>query len=125
MKTPLFLLLFPLSVFAHPPKTITIRNARLSLSLEIGDRACITSMIVNGQKVLSGADGAFTSVTIGGATWSSLHLRAAPMVAQRKDSTIISGILYGEEAVSIRERWIFITSDRSIRDDRSSCRSAL
>ncbi|HVU96298.1 MAG TPA: hypothetical protein VHE34_13800 [Puia sp.] len=113
----LFLFLFPLLLFANPnpPRTITICNAHLTLMLETGDRACIRSMTVNGQEVLDAAGGGYTSVTVGGNTYSSLHLLASPSVARRTDSVIVDGIRYGDRRAPIRERWVFITSGAAIR----------
>jgi len=111
----LFLLLFPLLMFAHPPRVVTIRNANLSLTLEAGDKACIRSMTVNGQKVLDAADGGFTSVTVGGVVFSSLQLLSAPSVVERRDSVIVNGIRYGDAKVAIRERWVFVSTGATIR----------
>jgi len=109
------LLLIPCSVFAGPPRITTLHTARLSLALGTGDKACINSLIVNGQKVLSAEDGAYSSVTIDGNTYSSLHLLAAPVVTRRKDAIVIDNIRYGDAAMTIRERWVFTTSGPAIR----------
>ena len=110
-----FLILLPFTVAARPPWVVTINHGQLSLTLEAGEKAFIRSLIVNEQTVVDGAEGAFTSVTIGGKTYSSLHLLSRASVAQRKDSTIVYGIRYGDEKVSIRERWLFFPSGNSIR----------
>ncbi|HEY4336145.1 MAG TPA: trehalase family glycosidase, partial [Puia sp.] len=111
----LLLLLFSVSLFANPPQSITIHNAHLSLTLETGDKAAISSLVVNGQKVLGGSDGAYTSITIGANTYSSLHLLSTPTIIQRKDSVIVDGIRYGDEKSPIRERWMFVSSGTAIR----------
>ena len=68
-------------------------------------------MIVNGQKVLSGPDGAFTSVTIGGTTYTSRDLTVVPVVTVSADSTTIAPIDYGP----VREKWVFIRAGEAIR----------
>jgi len=105
-------LLFPFSLLAQ---STTIRSGNLALTLETGDRAAIHSLVVNGQQVIGGADGAYTSLTIGDNTYSSLHLLSAPAITQRKDSTIVDGIRYGDEKSPIRERWSFVSSGGAIR----------
>ena len=42
----------------------------MSLVLKYGDKASITSLVLNGQPVISGDDGICTSVTVGGVTYS-------------------------------------------------------
>ncbi len=107
------------------PKTITISNPTITLVLEYGNKASISSLVVNGQKVISSADGIFTSVTTGGASYSSLHLQSAPVLAKTKNTVTISGIIYGDKDLSIREKWIFTSTGRSVKWDieRSFSRS--
>lgn len=109
------LILLPFSVLAQPARILTIHNANLSLTLEAGEKACIRSMTVNGQKVLDAEDGGYTSVTTDGALYSSLHLLSAPSVVQRRDSVIVDGIRYGDKKAPIRERWLFVASGAAIR----------
>jgi hypothetical protein len=114
-KLLLLLILLPFPVFARPPRVVTIRNANLSLTLEAGEKACVRKLTVNGETVMDAVDGAFTSVTVGGVLYSSLHLTSSPSVVQRKDSVIVDGIRYGDAAAPIRERWLFVNSRGVIR----------
>src|SRR5579871_5569021 len=98
----LFLLLFPFTHLAGQPKRLTVSTATISLSIEYGDKACISSLVVHGQKVLSGADGAFTSVRVGENTYSSLHLKGQPIMIRNKDTLVIGGIEYGDATTTIR-----------------------
>ena len=109
------LCLIPCLAFARPPQITTIGNKKISLSIEYGDKACITSMFVNGQNVMEAEDGAFTSLTVGGIAYSSLHLKGTPVLRKRQDSVVLDGIVYGDDQVTVRERWIFIPRERSIR----------
>jgi hypothetical protein len=112
----IYLLLIFLSLsftaFADP---ITLRAGKLELSLEVGEKVSITSLTVNGQTVISTAHGAYTAVTIGGATYSSLHLLAIPKVSHHGDSLIIDNIRYGDTRMTIREKWLLIPSKDALR----------
>ena len=79
--------------------------------LNYDNKACITSLTVGGQKVISGANGIFTSVTIGGTVYSSLNLSSNPVLAKTGNTIKLSGIHYGE----INENWIFTISAESIK----------
>ena len=96
-------------------KEIIISNPKVSMTINYGDRACITSLIINGQKVINGADGVFTSVRIGGNTYSSLQLKQAPVVLRTGNILRINGIDYGNNNLHIKENWVFTISDKSIK----------
>ena len=113
----LFSFLLTRFVFAGPAPhsgPITIRSGKLMLTLEAGKKACITSLSVNGQTVLDTPDGAFTSVTIHGNTYSSLQLRSSPTVERRGDTVIVDDIRYGDGQIGIREKWVLTASTDAI-----------
>ncbi|HEX3935644.1 MAG TPA: hypothetical protein VHW43_13245, partial [Puia sp.] len=99
---------------AAPSQTVTIGNDKIVLVLDYGDRACITSMTINGQRVMGAADGAFTTVRVGDKTYSSLQLLSKPVLRQTDDSVTLAGIVYGDQELMFREKWTFITAGRSI-----------
>jgi hypothetical protein len=109
----------PIIGFANPitakPQVITLSNAKLSMTIDYGDKACITSLIVNGQKVISDANGVFTSVKVGGTTYSSLNLKRKPVLVQTPGSIKISGISYGDKDLTINENWIFLKKGKSVK----------
>ena len=57
------------------PRLITFNNAKTTFTIDYNHKAAITSLIINGQKVVSSADGMFTSVKIGAVTYSSLQTK--------------------------------------------------
>lgn len=122
------LLPFVLAAFslATPPKTTTIRNGNLSITLEYDNKACITGMNLNGQQVITSADGAFTMVKVNDKTFSSLDLVSPPALRRSGDTTTLDGIAYGDKNLPIREKWMFICSSRDIkwRIERTMPRSA-
>lgn len=113
------LALFCLSAFILPvatmaqatQKAITINAPHITLVLDYDHQASITSLTVGGQKVISAADGAFTSVNMDGNVYSSLHLKTSPILIKTKNIIKLIGIHFGP----IRETWIFTTSRQNIK----------
>ena len=126
VTAPLFFLAIVLSAAGKgDPKVITIGNDKISLSLDYGNRASITALVINGQKVIGSQEGVFTSINVGGVSYSSLHLRSAPLLLKTGNRITISGINYGDDNLTIREEWTFTPTDQSIKWDitRSFSRS--
>jgi hypothetical protein len=113
------IIVLPVIGFANPiaakPLVITLRNAKLTMVIDYGDKACITSLIVNGQKVISDVNGVFTSVKVGGITYSSLNLKKKPVLVQTQGSIKISGVSYGDKDLTINENWIFLKKGKSVK----------
>ncbi|MFC0512871.1 hypothetical protein ACFFGT_01630 [Mucilaginibacter angelicae] len=96
-------------------KIVTISTPKITMVLDYGDKAQITSLIVNGQKVVSNTDGAFTSVKADGVLYSSLHLKGNPVLLQTPAAITLSGIKYGSKDLTISEKWIFIKKEGAIK----------
>ncbi len=92
-----------------------IKNGKICLTLNYQKRACISSLIVNGQKVITGNDGIFTSLQVGQTLYSSLHLKSHPIVTKNKGTIKVLGIVYGDNKLRITENWIFNTSGPSVK----------
>ncbi|HVW98265.1 MAG TPA: hypothetical protein VHA56_20030 [Mucilaginibacter sp.] len=103
----------------HPKGTdndqVIIKNSKLALTINLEKQAVITSMTVNGQKVISNPEGIFTSVTIRGTAYSSRHLLSAPVVTRQGNTYKISGIRYGKNGFIISEDWTFSVTDKDIK----------
>ncbi|WP_419788977.1 hypothetical protein [Mucilaginibacter sp. FT3.2] len=85
------------------------------MALNYGRQASITSLVVNGQKVINSADGVFTSVSINGVTYSSLQLKAAPVLIKTGNIIKLSNISYGDKSLTITESWLFTISNKAIK----------
>jgi len=96
-------------------KVITISNSKIKMTLDYGDRASITALTVNGQKVISTADGIFTSIRTNGVVYSSLHLKASPVLVKTGNIIKLMGISYGDNNLTIKENWIFTITSKSIK----------
>jgi hypothetical protein len=104
--------LLPVVSMAKPvPGVINIHNAKINMVLNYDKKASITSLSVGGQKVITSADGIFTSVTIGGTVYSSLNLTGSPVLIKAGNTIKLNGIHYGV----INENWIFTISSQSIK----------
>jgi len=96
-------------------KIVRISNPKISLVLDYNNKAAITSMTVNGQKVISNADGIFTSVNVDGTVYSSLNLKGTPVLTKSGNTFHLNGITYGNNDFTIRENWIFTITNQSIK----------
>ncbi len=110
-------LVLTLSSFTHAPGTgtITISNPKIKMVLEYGDKASITELVVNGKKVISSADGIYTSVKAKGITYSSLQLKGLPVLIKSGNLIKLTGIVYGDDHQMIKENWIFNTTAKAIK----------
>lgn len=95
-------------------KAVTFSNGKIKMVLEYAGHAHITSLVVNGQKVISNTEGIYSSVKIGGTTYSSLHLNGNPVLNKTATGAILTGIAYGNANIKIRENWIFKVTPKAI-----------
>lgn len=107
-----FLFCLPVTLLA---KQIVISNAKITMTLNYGREAGISSLIVNGQKVITSADGIFSSIKTGGVVYSSLHLNKMPLLVKTGKVIRLNDISYGDKTFRITENWIFTITDRSIK----------
>jgi len=96
-------------------RIVLISNPKISLVLDYSNKAAITSMIVNGQKVISSADGIFTSVNVVGVVYSSMHLKEIPVLTTSHNTFNLNKITYGNKDFTIHENWKFIVTNQSIK----------
>jgi len=96
-------------------RSITLNSHKLTMTLDYEKRACISSLIVNRQKVVSGDNGIFTSLKVGTKTYSSLHLKSNPVLLSNNGIIKLNGISYGDGSLTITENWIFTASGQSIK----------
>jgi len=96
-------------------KVVTIHTPKIAMVIDYAGKASITSLVVNGQKVIDNTDGVFTSLKINGVNYSSLHLISVPVLTQTKGEWKLSGIKYGDANITINEAWIFTTTGNAIK----------
>jgi len=94
---------------------IIISNPKITMSLSYGKQACITSIIINGQNMISNnPNGIFTAISTGGATLSSLNLKETPVLTKTGNIIRLSHIWYGNKNLTIKENWIFTVTGKAI-----------
>ncbi|HTI59859.1 trehalase family glycosidase [Mucilaginibacter sp.] len=96
-------------------KVYTISSPKITMTLDYGNMASITSLVVNGQKVISSAYGIYTSVRINGVVYSSLRLKTVPALIKTGNTIKLTGITYGDKNLSIKENWIFTIAGKEIK----------
>src|ERR1700744_6436758 len=104
--------------FAHAaddPSSITIGNAKIKMTLDVDKKASISSLTVDGKKVISETGGVYSSVKVNNETYSSLHLKGTPILSKNGSIYTLSGISYGGKGFTITEKWIFAVSSKNIR----------
>lgn len=104
--------ILPFAVMAQSAsKDITINAPGIQMVLNYDHQASITSLTAGGQKVISGAEGVFTSVNMDGTVYSSLHLKTSPILLKTKNTIKLNGIHFGP----ITENWTFTISPQNIK----------
>lgn len=87
--------------------TYTIANSKIKMVLDCSGKASITSMSLNGRQVVNAVDGMYTSVTVGGKTYTSLQLIGKPKVTASAAGVGVQDIRYGDKQLTISETWTF------------------
>lgn len=95
--------------------TIAINSPGIRMRLAYHDKACITSLTVRGQQVISHDDGIYTSVTAEGKTYTSRRLMTTPVLEKTGNKVELKEIRYGDNNLTITENWTFTPTARSIR----------
>jgi hypothetical protein len=96
-------------------KEITVGNAKITMTLDYGAQVSITSLSINGQNVINGPDGIFTSVSVNGITYSSLYLKQIPILIKSGNNIQIRNIDYGNNSFTIKENWLFVVNGKTIK----------
>lgn len=108
-------------------KTVTFGNKKILLTLDYNGKANVSALEVNGQKVIDGADGIFSQVRTPKALYSSLKTIASPTIVTGPNTVTLSGIRYGDNDLTITEKWKFTIKENDVKldVDRSFSKAAL
>ncbi len=98
-------------------KKIGFGNGKISISLDYDHKAAISSLVVNGQAVIEGSAGGYSQIRTKETTYSTLQLSSDPVVAVNDKTIRITGILYGDRELTIKESWTFHVTDSAIKFD--------
>jgi hypothetical protein len=96
------------------PDVVLISAAKIAMTINYNHKAAVTLLLINGRNAVGSADGMYTSVKVGDSTYSSLHVKGNPVMAQIPGGLKISGISYGDKQLTINEIWTFLYSKTAI-----------
>jgi hypothetical protein len=98
-------------------KKIVFGNDKISMELDYNQKADISAVALNGQKIIEDGAGIYSAIRTKEATYSTLQLLAEPSVKVSNNTISVSGISYGDKTVSINETWTFTVTNDNIRFD--------
>jgi hypothetical protein len=98
-------------------RVITFGNSRIMITLDYNGKCNISVLNVNGQTVISGPAGVFSSIKTSTGTYSTLNLIAEPVISTGKNSVSVNNIRYGNDDEQVTENWKFIITENDIRFD--------
>lgn len=98
-------------------KKVVFGNSKMTVTFDYNKKATISSLAVNGQKVIEGAAGIYSEIKTRNAVYSTLHLSADPAIKIANNIINISGILYGDKNLTINENWTFTVTNTHIKLD--------
>src|SRR6476620_7748684 len=96
-------------------KKVVFGNSKITMVLDYDQKASISLLVVNGQKVIEGTDGVYSQIKTNAATYSTLHLSADPSIGIENNTIAITGIIYGDKELTIHEDWTFMVRSASIK----------
>ena len=98
-------------------KIVVLGNEKIAITLDYHQKANISLCTVNGQQVIQGNEGIYSTIKTKEAVYSTLHLLSDPIVKVSGNTVRVSGIRYGDKSLTINETWTFTISDRNIKWD--------
>jgi hypothetical protein len=98
----------------HNNTNVVIENHHIKMLLDCSSGAVIKSMSINNREVVSDTDGIYTSVTVAGKTFTSLHLLGKPVVMQSLSAVTVENISYGDGKLTVSETWTFTKTGNNI-----------
>jgi hypothetical protein len=93
---------------------VVFGNSKIEISLDYHQKCNISCLEVNGEKVIEGASGVFTQIKTLQKNYSTLHLNISPKVEIANNIVKVSGIIYGDNELKIREDWKFTITKNDI-----------
>jgi len=96
-------------------KVIIFGNGKIMVTLDYNGKCTVTGLNVNGQQVISGPAGIFSSIKTPTNTYSTLKLLAVPTITIGKNIVTLSNIKYGSNEEIAIENWIFLITGSDIK----------
>lgn len=96
-------------------KYVEFGNDKIKMKLDYNGKANVSSMQLNGQKLVDDDEGIYTSIKLKDTGYSSLHVLSQPVININRNNLTISNISYGNKLSPIKETWKFAITDDTIR----------
>jgi hypothetical protein len=96
-------------------KKVVFGNEKMSVTLDYDKKANVSSLLINGQQVIEGDAGIYSAIKTSNASYSTLQLLSQPSVSTTSNTIKISGITYGDKALTVNETWTFTISNANIK----------
>jgi hypothetical protein len=96
-------------------KRLVFGNGEIMITLDYNGKCVVSDLKINGQTVISGPEGIFSSITTSTNTYSTLKINSVPKIKTSKNTITISNIEYGDKEAIITENWDFTISGSDIR----------
>ncbi len=96
-------------------KKIIFSNEKIKAVLDYNQKLNISSLIVNGQQVVSGDSGIYSMVATKDKIYSTLHLEKSPSTEVKGNTITVKKITYGDKENGIEENWVILITRDSIR----------
>lgn len=96
-------------------KRLVFGNGEIMITLDYNGKCVVSDLKINGQAVISGPEGIFSSVKTSTSTYTTLKINSVPKIKTSKNAVTISNIEYGDNEEIITENWNFIITGSDIR----------
>src|SRR6266487_3104172 len=96
-------------------KRIVFGNDKIRMTLDYNRKANISSVTLNGQKIIEEGAGIYSAIRTQVATYSTLQLLSEPSAKVTNNTITVSAITYGDKILSVNETWTFIITSSNIK----------
>jgi hypothetical protein len=96
-------------------KNVVFGNDKIKMNLDYNGKANISSVIMNGQQVVDGSEGIYSSLKTKEANYSSMKLLSQPLIKIINNTITVSNIIYGDKAYPVNETWKFIITSNNVQ----------
>jgi len=96
-------------------KVITFGNSKITITIDYNGKCAVNDLSVNGQSVISGPAGIFSSIKTTTNNYSTLKLQSDPTVNIVENTITISNIKFGDNEEIAEETWKFLLSEGDIK----------
>jgi hypothetical protein len=98
-------------------KKLSFGNEKMKALLDYDQQANLSSLAVNGQRVIDGDAGVYSTIKTKYDDYSTLHLQKDPTIKINNNIITVTNINYGDKQNLIHEIWKFTITESDIKFD--------